>query len=125
MKTTKVQMPDGRLMTIEGGDAEQVAAVINQKLNRNVPIPPVYTTQSLEALGSVIRESLEPETALEVPALNFRATAPQPIPATHARTHFGGEAALEVPTLDFGRARSKAAPATNYGETVLELPSTL
>ena len=38
MKTTRVQLPNGDLLQIEGADAEQVASIINNKLTCNVPV---------------------------------------------------------------------------------------
>lgn len=76
MNTTKVELPDGRLLCIEGAEAPQVASLISNALVRNVP-PHGYVSES----------------PLEVPALNF-AQAPAAAPAVVAA---GDEMPLALP----------------------------
>lgn len=56
LSNTKVQLPNGNLLMIEGGNAQQVANVVNEYLTRNVP--------GMSTAASV-------EEALPVPLLNF------------------------------------------------------
>lgn len=68
---TRVQLPDGTLLRLEGGDADDVAAILQQKLAQSSP-----TTNA--------------EEALSVPALNF-STAQTP-------AQNEGETALVMPS---------------------------
>jgi hypothetical protein len=69
MNTTQVVLPDGRLLVIEGADARQTAAIINNEFTRNVP--------ALSESG---------ETPLEIAALNFSRAPLQAIFPTEEET---------------------------------------
>lgn len=74
---TRVQLPNGSLLRIEGGDAQQVADIITNQLTRNVPDRSAETN----------------ETALPVPSLNFAKEQVQ----ANAEAH-GEESALALPS---------------------------
>lgn len=69
--TTRVQMPDGTLLRLEGCNANEVAAILQEKLAQSRP-----TTNA--------------EEPLSVPALNFS--------AAQAPAQTEGETALVMPT---------------------------
>ena len=77
MNTTTVQLPNGNFLEIAGGNAHQVASIINEHLVR-VPAVPVLNTPA--------------EKPLEIPALNF---SKPPVSANAA----GDESPLEMPKL--------------------------
>lgn len=93
MNTTRVQLPNGNLLCIEGGDAQQVASIITNHLTRNVP---TESPKVLPTLPFATRERLEAETPMEMPVMNF-GVREQPVIET------GGESPLVMPVMNFKR----------------------
>ena len=95
MQTTKVELPDGRLLTIEGGDAAEVGEMLTNH----------YLAQT--------------------PAANFATALPGPgsVPlggCVPTRTRATNEEAMALPAMNF--SNSASAPATECGETALAIP---
>jgi len=90
MKTQKIQLPDGRLLTIEGGNAESTAKLIANHY-----------------LGQGPAQAAE-EEALPVPGLSHdqSSDAPrgQPAPAFNMPSHFvANEEPLALPVMNFDK----------------------
>ena len=81
MKTHRVELPDGNLLKIEGGDAEQVAKFLTNHLTRNMPLQTTAEGDEPPLLMPVINFSKESahvleqggaeESAMEMPVMNF------------------------------------------------------
>lgn len=101
MKTIKVELPDGRLISIEGADASQVAHILTNSdaLTRN--IPPVEEPLDLPTTG------FKPEATKAQPGLSFNEEAPLALPVLNfeapkkrePRPAFDGEEPLALPRL--------------------------
>jgi len=78
MTTHKVELPDGRLITIEGGNAESVANVITQSIG-----------------NTRLARNEEP---LELPQMQFESRM-QPVAAGHLVNN--GEEPLAMPAMTF------------------------
>lgn len=76
-KSHTIELPDGRLVVVEGGDAESVANVIRQRIDCS------------QILHNV-------EEALELPAMNFKQSA-----ATEPLASNGDEQPLQMPQMKF------------------------
>ncbi|MEI9866669.1 MAG: hypothetical protein WDN00_19375 [Limisphaerales bacterium] len=118
MIKSHIQLSDGRLLTITGANAKDVADCLTEKLSLNA--------------GSLMAN----ERAMETPAMNFEVKqrhAPDtmnrnvPVPAIY--TNGGQEDAMELPVLNFDPPRSNqrqpasapAAPVTGV-ESAMAVP---
>lgn len=87
LNTTRVELPDGRLLTIEGGNSHETANLI---LHHYLAAPPVAGQAE--------------EEALEMPSMSFNKpstiTAPQSAPSSFVVGN-QEEEPLTMPTMDF------------------------
>ena len=83
MQTRNLQLPDGRLVTIEGGDAEVIAKFI---ANHYLGI-------------GLVTNTFETETPLELPSMAFSNETQQPETRAHNAPVSNEEIPLPLPTL--------------------------
>jgi len=88
---TRLQMSDGTCLRIEGANADQVAAILNEKLA-------VDGLRGSPATGPIGNGG--DETPLAMPAMNF---GKEPL-GSHCQAE--GEAPLALPVMNFGSAKA-------------------
>lgn len=101
MNTTKVELPDGTLVKIEGGNAEDTARFITERYLKNS----IVTTQARHPSQS---SGYGKEEALPVPVINWAKIAErqnQPVPVVVQSAH--GEEPLPVAPMTFARPGSR------------------
>jgi hypothetical protein len=85
MKITRVELPDGRLLTIEGGDAEGTAKLLVNHY-----------------LGQGPAEDALPVPSLSTPASSSGSARSQPEPAINLPSHpVANEEPLAMPVMNF------------------------
>lgn len=87
MQTSNITMPDGRLISIAGADAPQVAAVLRNEF-LSTPTAP----QIIGSFPNTLAAMTHNEMPLEVPTMNFG-------PAQHSETVEQAETALALPSM--------------------------
>jgi hypothetical protein len=98
IKITNVQLPDGRLLTIEGGDAEKTAMLLATRYLGQSPI----ATNAEEPLAAPSMHSFFSKGKTFVPK---EVEQPEPHYAGMAPTGnvAGEEEAMDVPVLNFAK----------------------
>jgi len=95
MKKTKVELPNGNLLTIEGGDSEAMAKLLTNHYLRQDPVANTEDALPVPGLGSQTDPD-KPRRQLE-PAEIIRNVPPQHV------ENAGEEEALELPVMNFGK----------------------
>jgi hypothetical protein len=102
LNTQRVELPDGRLVTIEGGNAETTARFISQHY--------------LGAGGGEQRQEQEEEPPLELPSMEAQLSRPSVYgqtvyPSVTTNENEDGEEPMTMPVMNFDQREQKAKPA--------------